>query len=185
MDDIARREFLSLSAGVIAWSMVGEASAGPGPSTIMIIRHGEDIGEKDFNLSPKGRQRAEALPKLFAGRLPAPQVIIASRASKGSNRPVETVEPLSRQLHLQIDTRFRDDDFAQLADALLTDERYSGKVVLVCWHHGKIPNLAKALGVKGAPRWPDDQFDHVWIIQAARKRPRLEDVPQQLLPGDR
>jgi broad specificity phosphatase PhoE len=183
MRSIPRREFLVAIAGAFAANTVVGAKAGP--STIMLIRHGEDPGGRDFNLSARGRQRADALPKLFSGRLPKPQIIIATRASKGSNRPVETVEPLSRALGVPIDNRFRDEDYRILADELLTNDRYDGKVVLVCWHHGKLPKLAKALGVKGAPAWPDDQYDHVWMIEPEKHAARFDDVHQKLLDGDR
>ncbi len=151
----------------------------------MLMRHGEDIGQRDFNLNPRGYQRAAALPKLFGARLPKPDVIIATRASKGSNRPIETVEPLARALDLPIDNRFRDDDFRILAHDLLNDDRYAGKTVLVCWHHGKVPKLARALGVKNAPEWPDDQFDHVWVLDRKGGSTHFEDVNEKLLDGDR
>ncbi len=152
----------------------------------MLMRHGEDIGENSYHLSPEGMKRAQALPRLFGGRLPKPDVIIATHATKGSNRPIETVEPLARALHLEIDNRFRDDDWAVLARNLLTDSRYAGRVVLVCWHHAKMDNLARALGVKNAPKWPDGQFDHVWVIDFKKNgRARMDDVHQQLLQGDR
>jgi phosphohistidine phosphatase SixA len=152
---------------------------------VMLMRHGEDVGEKSFHLSPAGMKRAQALPRLFGARLPKPEVIVATHASKNSNRPVETVEPLARALHVEIDNRFRQDDFAILARNLMTDARFAGKVVLVCWHHGSLPNLARALGVKGAPKWPDSQFDHVWVIDFKKKGANLEDVHEKLLDGDR
>jgi phosphohistidine phosphatase SixA len=183
MHEIDRREFIvSVAAVLVSERLAGAKSA---PSVIMIIRHGEDTGQRDFHLSARGYQRASALPKLFGSRLPAPQVIIATRATKGSNRPVETVEPLAKQLNLSVDNRFKDDDFRILARDLLTDGRYAGKVVLVCWHHGKIPKLAKALGVKDPPYWPDGQFDHVWVIEPEKDSARFEDVSQKLLDGDR
>ena len=152
----------------------------------MLMRHGEDMGEDSYELSPQGKKRAEALPRLFGPRLPKPDIIIATRASKHSDRPMETVEPLAAALHLAIDNRFRDDDYQLLARALMTDSRYDGKTVLVCWHHGKIDNLAKALGVKHAPHWPDAQFDHVWMIDFKKSgKASFEDVHQQLLPGDK
>lgn len=182
MHAINRRTFLVSLAGAF---VAHRAAAASGPRVIMLIRHGEDIGQRDFHLSPRGYQRAAALSKLFGSRLPKPQVIIASRATKGSNRPVETVEPLAKALNLSIDTRFRDDDYRALADRLLSDERYDGKVVLVCWHHGSLPKLAKALGVSDAPKWPDGQFDHVWVIEPKNRKARFEDVHQALLDGDR
>lgn len=182
MRGIDRRTFLVSLAGTLVATRVAAASES---TVIMVMRHGEDIGQHDFHLNPRGFQRAAALPKLFGARLPKPQVIIASRATKGSNRPVETVEPLAKALDLSIDTRFRDDDFRALADRLLSDERYAGKVVLVCWHHGSIPKLARALGVPNPPKWPDDQFDHVWVIEPKKRSARFEDVHQKLLDGDR
>jgi phosphohistidine phosphatase SixA len=181
-----RRAFLGAITGLVVSHAIGLRSASSGPALVMLMRHGEDIGEKSFHLNKQGMERAQALPKLFGTRLPKPDVIIATHATKGSNRPIETVEPLSRALHVPIDNRYRDEDFAALAGALLNDERYAGKVILVCWHHGKIDNLAKALGVKNAPRWPDAQFDRIWMFDfKMHGRPRFEEVHQQLLPGDR
>ena len=183
MRAVSRRDFLVVIAGALAAPRA--LAARSGPSIIMLMRHAEDVGERDFNLSPRGFQRAAALPKLFGSRLPKPDIIIATRASKGSNRPMETVEPLARALDLPIDNRFRDDDYRTLAKYLMTDQRYDGKVVLVCWHHGKLEQLARALGVKDAPVWPDDQFDHVWVLGRDSGRKRFEDVHQKLLDGDR
>ena len=98
---------------------------------------------------------------------------------------METVEPLARALDVPIDNRYAEADYKLLARDLLSDPRYAGKVVLVCWHHGKIPRLAKALGVKDAPLWPEDQFDHVWVIEPEGGAARFEDVHQKLLDGDR
>jgi phosphohistidine phosphatase SixA len=181
-----RRTFLSASTAFLVSHAIALRAASSGPAVVMLMRHGEDIGEKSFHLNKQGAQRAQALPKLFGTRLPKPDVIIATHATKGSNRPIETVEPLSKALNIPIDNRYRDDDYAALASSLLTDERYAGKVVLVCWHHGKMDNLAKALGVKSAPRWPEAQFDRVWMVDFKKSgRARLEEVHQQLLPGDR
>ena len=187
----SRRSFLGTLGGFVSAHVIGLDAFGAkssGPAVVMLMRHGEDLGETkaSFKLNTQGMKRAEALPRLFGARLPKPDVIIATRATKGSNRPVETVEPLARALSLQIDTRFRDDDYAVLAGALLTDARYEGKTILVCWHHGKMDNLARALGVKHAPKWPEAQFDHVWVIDFKKSgHASLEDVPQRLLDGDR
>lgn len=185
MKTINRRTFLSVAGAALASSVVRLDADSSGPSTIMLIRHGEDLGEQSFHLNPKGMKRAQALPRLFESRLPKPQVIVATHASKMSNRPIETVEPLARALHLEIDNRFKDDDYAILARDLLSDARFSGKVVLVCWHHGKLPKLAKALGAKDATKWPDNVFDRVWVIDYKKSgHARLEDIGQKLLDGD-
>jgi len=55
---------------------------------------------------------------------------------------------------------------------------------LICWHHGKIPDLAKALGVKRPPKWDGKVFDRVWQITYPKGKASLEDLPQMLLYGD-
>src|SRR5262245_24653984 len=121
------------------------------PSEVLIIRHAEKPDDDSIHLSPKGRQRAEALPRMFMKSpdrpdpFPKPDFIFATKKSHHSNRPVETVTPLARALNLDIHARFKDDEVEELATELLTNPRYTDKVVLVCWHHGKIPKLAREL----------------------------------------
>jgi hypothetical protein len=57
-------------------------------------------------------------------------------------------------------------------------------VVLICWHHGNIPNLAIALGIPKPPPWPGSVFDRVWQLTYTAGKPVLQDLPQQLLYGD-
>jgi phosphohistidine phosphatase SixA len=162
----------------------------PGPNVVIIIRHAEKPdpgpdGEKDPNLSPRGYERADALAKVIPEHFPRPDFLLATMKSKGSNRPVETITPLANALHEPIESTFKDDEFVQLAHAVLTDPKYSGKTVLIAWHHGKIPELAKALGVQDAPdKWNPDVFDRVWEITFQDNTPTWKDLPEDALPGD-
>ena len=160
---------------------------GQPPATILIIRHAEKLTNGEIDLSPTGFERARLLPNLFTGvrpELPKPQVIFATHISKHSNRPVQTVEPLAAALHLPIDDSISNDDYPALAKTLLSGG-YAGKVVLVVWHHGKIPQLAAALGAKPPySRWPDQQFDRIWRIDYVNGKAALQDLPYQLMPGD-
>jgi broad specificity phosphatase PhoE len=116
--------------------------------------------------------------------LPKPDTLFATHVSKGSNRPVETITPLSAALGLPISSDVDDKDFATLAKELLSG-KYADHVVLVAWHHGSIPAFAKALGA--APPydpWPDTQFDRVWKIDFENGKVTLTDLPQGLMPGD-
>jgi hypothetical protein len=116
--------------------------------------------------------------------LPTPQFIFATHLSKHSNRPVETVTPLATALHLTIDNTILNDDYAALASILLSG-KYAGKVVLVSWHHGNIPQLATTLGTQPPyTSWPDTQFDRIWHIDYKDGKATLRDLPQHLLPGD-
>jgi hypothetical protein len=148
--------------------------------------------ERDFSgsdLSPIGFERARQLPKLFLPPgarhdLPMPQFLFAAKASASSNRPIETLTPLSAALHLPINDTFRNDDYPHLAATLLSG-KYAGKVILIAWHHGKVPQLATALGATPpyAP-WPEQQFDRIWRIDYVNHKATLTDLPFALMPGD-
>jgi hypothetical protein len=180
--------FLSFSTLQIRAQAAAPAKPQP-PATILLIRHAEKLTDGRMDLSPTGFERARLLPKIFLPAparpdLPTPQVLFATHLSEHSNRPVQTVTPLAAALHLPIDDSFRNDDYPALAAALLSG-RYAGKVVLVVWHHGRIPQLASALGATPpyAP-WPDAQYDRIWRIDFANGKPTLQDLPYALLPGD-
>ena len=157
-----------------------------GPKTVYIIRHAEKPdGEKDPHLSPRGQERAKALVKAFPKDFAAPDVIIATAVSKQSERPIETVTPLAEKLHLKLETDYADNQVEELAHAVLTDHAYAGKDVLICWHHGQIPHLAKALGAKDVPdKWPADVFDRVWVLKFDGGEAGFEDRPQRAMEGD-
>jgi hypothetical protein len=159
------------------------------PATILIIRHAEKLTDGRIDLSPTGFERARLLPNLFtpgAARpdLPTPQVIFATHLSPHSNRPVQTVTPLAAALHLPINDSFSNDNYPALATALLSG-KFAGKIVLIVWHHGKIPQLASALGATPPySPWPDNQYDRIWRIDYANGKATLQDLPYAIMPGD-
>jgi hypothetical protein len=165
--------------------------AGQPPATILLIRHAEKLTDGRMDLSPVGFERAKVIPQLFGGpgaaaphNLPRPDFLFATHVSKKSNRPVETITPLSEALKLPISSEIADDDYALLAKELLSG-KYAGKVVLVAWHHGKMPELAETLGATPPYKpWPDTQFDRVWRIDYRGGKAAIMDLPQGLLPGD-
>jgi broad specificity phosphatase PhoE len=159
------------------------------PATIFLIRHAEKLTNGEADLSSAGLERARLLTRAFSPHgdrpdLATPQVLIAARASAHSNRSLQTLLPLATSLHLPIDDQFKDDDYEELASALLSGA-YAGKVVLVAWHRGKIPQLAAALGATPPyARWPEQQFDRIWRIDYVNGKADLRDLPYALMPGD-
>jgi hypothetical protein len=119
-------------------------------------------------------------------RFSAPSSIFATEHAKHSNRPVETVTPLATVLNLHINDRFEntDADIKKMTDSILSEPAFAGKIVLVCWHHGKIPDVAKALGVAKPPKWDGKVFDRVWQITFPKGKATLADLPQMLMYGD-
>lgn len=121
-----------------------------------------------------------------APRFPTPNFIFATQRSKNSNRPIETVTPLATALNLHIDDGYEDNDeeIKELTGAILNHQPFAGKIVLICWHHAKIPAIAKALGIAKPPKWDAKVFDRVWQITYAKGKASLQDLPQMLLYGD-
>jgi hypothetical protein len=164
------------------------------PKTILVIRHAEKPDDKnDIHLSAEGKKRADALPGLFnktASRpdpFPTPDFIIAAMESKHSNRSIETVTPLSKELKQKVIAEFLDEEFDKQATQLFTNPKYEGKTVLVCWHHGKIPELLHALGIDPKPKKIDEAvFDRVWVVSFGEKGKNTPLVKrsQALMPGD-
>jgi len=185
-----RSRLLTLLKVALVLSFVPGAfgqSAQP-PATVLLIRHAEKLTDGQMDLSPVGFERAKVIPRLFGGaaphNLPRPDFLFATHVSKKSNRPVETITPLSAALKLPIDSTYADDDYASLAKLLLSG-KYAGKVVLVAWHHGKLAEFAESLGISPKPAaWPDTQFDRVWRIDYRDGKATLMNLPQELMPGD-
>ena len=156
------------------------------PAQVLLFRHAEkpDVAS-DVGLSPRGQIRAAALAVYLPAVFGRPSHLIAAHQSKDSDRPEQTVKPLSAALGMPIDTRFAHDQFKDLSQELLTDPRYQGARIALCWHHGDIPGFAKALNVPDAPdHWDDDVFDRIWQIDYGLDHARLTKVHQKLLYGD-
>ena len=105
-------------AGSMAGGAFGQAPVTPEPpKTILLIRHAEKP-ESGMDLAPAGFERAKVLAKLFDGsaaphNLPRPDFLFATHVSKNSNRPVETITPLSAALNEPISHEIADKEFAR------------------------------------------------------------------------
>jgi broad specificity phosphatase PhoE len=135
---------------------------------ILIMRHGEkpDVAG-DINLSPAGLARAKQLVSYIPTTFGRPQFLFATQQSKDSNRPVETLEPLSQSISVDIDSAFADHQYRDLAAALLKNQKYDRASVLICWHHEKIPKLSYALGASSGTvpdPWDDNVYNLVLVL---------------------
>jgi hypothetical protein len=174
---------------------VAHAQDGPKNSVVVIIRHAED-GATGPDLTPSGQERAEAYKDYFlkftvdSKRLP-PDTLFAAKDSKKSHRPRLTVEPFAKAAKLKIDTRFGNNQSAELAADLRAN--HQGKVILICWRHPYVPDLLRALGAKPEallPRgkWPGSVYDWVILLrfdQDGRLIPGSSTrINEHLMPGD-
>jgi broad specificity phosphatase PhoE len=163
------------------------------PAHVLIIRHAEKPDDAtSAELTAEGKERAEALDKLFKKSddrpepFPTPDFIFAAKDSNKSHRPTATAAPLAKKLGLTMNAEFPSDDPAKLADELFGNPKYAGKTVLISWRHGTIPTLAAKLKATEAPAsWSDSVFDRVWQIDYdAKGKVTFRDLPQRLRKGD-
>jgi hypothetical protein len=174
------------------------------PATkIMLIRHAEKPDDKDGGVDQKGNadkrdlivrgwQRAGALVQFFAnprdpnGPIKRPATMFATEPATGSEskRPLHTVTPLAKFLNLNINSTIAEGS----EDALVKAAIAANGVLLIAWHHEKIPAIANLiLQNQSAPqKWPGDRFDVVWIFSrtAATAPWTFSQAPQLLLSGD-
>ena len=166
-------------------SIRGSARAAALP-TLFVPGESQLACEFDFD-PPSFAGSYEQIPtKGTRPRFLTPQSIIATQQSKHSKRPIETVTPLAIALNLHINDRFadKDADIKEMTDAILNNYSFAGEIVLICWHHGKIPAIAQALGIAKPPKWDGKIFDRVWQITFPKGKATLTDLPQMLLYGD-
>lgn len=168
------------------------------PKQIILIRHGEKPGDPALDseadgitLSTKGFERAGALAPFLWASFGDPDFLFATQASKHSCRPIQTITPLATALGRNINCDYADEAYAALAARIFGDVQYVGKLVLICWHHRKIPELTNAMG--GAPpslKWPPAAFDRVWQLPypdtagARTGALPVRNLPRMLLYGD-
>ncbi|NML66677.1 histidine phosphatase family protein [Hymenobacter sp. RP-2-7] len=166
-------------------------AAAPPVLRVVIIRHGEKPAEGD-NLSCAGLNRALALPAVLDQLLPAPPtytyvpIIGTNDDSTSQARMFQTVTPYAVRHNLCVNSDYAVEDAKGLAHEL---RRQRGTALLV-WEHNNIPRIAKRLGIKHPPKWPDADFDSIWLIEfhgggakGKAKRPTLTITQERIQPA--
>jgi len=180
------------------------------PKTVFIVRHGEKTEKKEpvrfeqwyFKdskpLSVRGWQRAYALVPYFSmdsAIIEKYGHIKALFAPKPDNfyksvRPIQTITPLSKALHMDINSYFALDHngIPGLVKHIKEAESLHNEVVLIAYEHDHIPDLLKAFKVKNyLTKWPNNVFDWVVILEFDTRTGECVAYsiqPQQLLFGD-
>src|SRR5262245_1550430 len=186
-----------VSAVLFAYSLTltADAQEGPKNSVILIIRHAENPAN-GHGLSPRGEERAKAYKNYFLNftvdsKRQEPNAIIVAADSKHSHRPRLTLGPFAKAANLPIDNRFANKQPADLSAELRAN--YQGKIILICWHHGQIPALLRALGAAPGTllpngKWPRDVYDWVMMVSFDENGHVIPDrtrrITEHLLQGD-
>jgi hypothetical protein len=152
--------------------------------TIVAIRHAEEPPEGLGQLSCKGLNRALALPSVLTQRFGRPDAIYAPNPSPRIFdelhlyfyvRPLTTIEPTAISLGLPVNTRVGYNQIKTLK-AELTARSDKSKLIFVAWEHTELNDFAKLMlrsfgkDPSAVPKWPDDDYDRIYIFKIAEDR---------------
>ncbi|MBK9795004.1 MAG: histidine phosphatase family protein [Holophagaceae bacterium] len=146
-------------------------------AVIVFLRHAEKASRRtNAELSASGKQRALRLVEELSPFQP-----VALYASN-LRRTQQTLEPLSRQLHLPLQIYERGQEWA-LGRSLLA--RHPGQTVVVCGHSDTLMDLVKALGLT-TPFPEISGFDRFWMLRhhATSGTVTLEEHRQRPAPSE-
>ncbi len=136
-------------------------AAGPGATTVVLVRHAEKAdSSQDPALSAAGQRRAEALAAALDGAEVGAVYVSQFRRTR------LTAGPLLGRLGLAAQERPVGDDVAASARELATEvlTRQAGKTVLIVGHSNTVPEMVKAFsGLTVAPI-ADSEFDHLFVL---------------------
>lgn len=136
------------------------------PSEVILMRHGhKDSQRGDFNLSPLGMARMQALARALPACFGAPALIVVypfDRASGKNARSYQSAVPLAAATGVRISiAETAPDQSAAVGQALLTDPAAATARVVMIWEHRRLPELAKGLGWAAMPPIDDQDFDRL------------------------
>ncbi len=148
------------------------------PARVILIRHAEKPADHgDPHLTSEGRAHAVRWASwLTRTNAPRPDALFAPNPTSKhpSVRATETLEPVAKQLGIEVRMTEDSGTFERLAKSVLADPKLDGKTVVVCWVHQYLPQFAAALGVTPEPvKWKDEDYDGVYEITFSEGRAAL------------
>ena len=127
---------------------------------VLLVRHAEkaavastDMHATDPELSPRGRERAEALASMLK------DANLTGVYSTDYKRTRLTAEPVAKRFGLTVQL-YDPKDVAGLVSRL----KATAGVVLVVGHSNTIPEVLKALGIPTEMTIPETEFDNLFLV---------------------
>ncbi len=149
---------------------------------LVFIRHGEK-SEDGNNLNCQGLNRSLLLPAVLYKKFGRPANVYVPSLKLGGvtkhARMLQTATPFLVKYNLTVNTSFDADDDKGTAKALLKED---GTIIII-WEHKNIPAIIKAMGVDASHlKWPDDDFDSIWIVTFHKGNAMLQKDSEGLKP---
>jgi len=151
---------------------------------VVLIRHAEKPPKGD-NLTCQGLNRSLQLPALLYSRFGIPSTIYIPSIGMGDStkhsRMFQTIIPFAVKYNRSLTSKWEENDSTQIAGEI---REHKKGTVLIIWEHKRIPSIARALGITDDTlRWPDDDYDSIWIITFTNGTAKLEKAKEGLHPS--
>jgi acid phosphatase (class A) len=156
------------------------------PAQVILIRHGDKDSQRgDYNLSPKGFERALRLGRMIPACFGAPNQIrtfeLDSVSGKNS-RSYQTAVPLAVATGVNIGIVMGSTTSSErFGGEVLNSKTFEGAKAVFFWEHRHLPDLAKGLGLGTMAPIDADDFDRLVLLSysAGSKTPKVETFSQQ------
>ncbi len=151
-----RISFALMAAPLACWLLTACST-----TTVYIVRHAEKVNETDStDLSPVGRQRADALADSLTGRG------IDSILTTPYRRTRQTAQPLARRVGIQL----VDYPASPIREVVNRINRMRHKTVVVVGHSNTILDIAGGLGARPTLlRIESGDYDNLLRVQIRRR----------------
>ncbi len=180
MKDKCRFATALLFAMVISYHSVNAQSK---HLRLVFIRHAEKPRDGE-NLSCKGFNRSILLPDLLFKKFGVPTNIYVPSIDPGEStkhcRMFQTITPFAVKFNLAINSEYNESDSKNIGNALLKEK---GTIIIV-WEHKAMLSVIRHLGITSDFKWPDDDFDSIWIVTFEKGRVILTKDKEGLKPSD-
>src|SRR4029077_14774028 len=167
---VAVRSFILIALLAVTALPAGVRTTHEMPTTINLVRHAEKLivppENKDPDLSPAGRTRAQELVRMFGDSG------IAAIYATQYKRTQQTVKPLADKLALAVN-RVDAKETAELVKQIRS--RNAGQVIFIAGHNNSVPEIIAAMGGPKLPIIPETEYDNLYILTV------YSDAPARLI----
>jgi acid phosphatase (class A) len=158
------------------------------PAQVILIRHGDKDSQRgDYNLSPKGFERALSLGRMIPACFGAPNQIRSFEldpVSSQNSRSYQTAVPLAVATGVNIGIVMGSKASSALfGEEVLSSKPFEGAKAVFFWEHRHLPDLAKGLGWSTMAPIDAGDYDQLLLLSysAGSKTPKVERLSQEEL----
>jgi len=158
------------------------------PAQVILIRHGDKDSQRgDYNLSPRGFERALHLGRMIPACFGKPTQIRTyelNPVSSKNSRSYQTAVPLAVATGVNIGIVMGSStSSASFGAEVLESKSFDGAKAVFFWEHRRLPELAKGLGWSTMAPIDADDFNQLALLTypAGSKTPKVERFSQQEL----